>query len=151
MSGGPTASELLRLLDQCDLSNSHCSTPCISPCPAAAAATRIKPSNVVFLNQSQQTVVATTSSLQHPVLSTSSHPNHSLHPLGEYQHQQPSPMLNTLPTSSATIVTQTETHKSISTTTTSTTTTTMTVTSPPTPSTSSTLSASSSSSSSSEK
>jgi hypothetical protein len=56
VSGGPTAEELLKLLDQCDLSNSHCSTPCISPCPsmAATAAARIKASNVAFLNQSQE-------------------------------------------------------------------------------------------------
>ncbi|PSN50776.1 BTB/POZ domain-containing protein KCTD3 [Blattella germanica] len=56
ISGGPTAEELLKLLDQCDLSNSHCSTPCISPCPsmAANAAARIKASNVAFLNQSQE-------------------------------------------------------------------------------------------------
>ncbi|PNF23018.1 BTB/POZ domain-containing protein KCTD3 [Cryptotermes secundus] len=56
ISGGPTAEELLKLLDQCDLSNSHCSTPCISPCPsmAATAAARIKASNVAFLNQSQE-------------------------------------------------------------------------------------------------
>lgn len=56
MSGGPTAEELLKLLDQCDLSNSHCSTPCISPCPsmAATAAARIKASNVAFLNQSHE-------------------------------------------------------------------------------------------------
>jgi hypothetical protein len=56
VAGGPTAEELLKLLDQCDLSNSHCSTPCISPCPsmAAAAAARIKASNVAFLNQSQE-------------------------------------------------------------------------------------------------
>nr|CAD7423879.1 unnamed protein product [Timema monikensis] len=56
VSGGPTAEELLKLLDQCDLSNSHCSTPCISPCPslAAVAAARIKASNVAFLNQSQE-------------------------------------------------------------------------------------------------
>ncbi|XP_063221701.1 BTB/POZ domain-containing protein KCTD3 isoform X2 [Bacillus rossius redtenbacheri] len=54
-SGGPTPGELLRLLDQCDLSNSYSSTPCISPCPstAAAAVARIKASNVAFLNQSQ--------------------------------------------------------------------------------------------------
>lgn len=52
--GGPTPHELLRLLDQCDLSNSHCSTPCISPCPAnlsGAAAARIKAANMDFLNQ----------------------------------------------------------------------------------------------------
>ncbi|KAK7104630.1 BTB/POZ domain-containing protein KCTD3-like [Littorina saxatilis] len=32
--GGPTGLELLRLLDQCDLSTSRCSTPCISPSPS---------------------------------------------------------------------------------------------------------------------
>ncbi|RZF43067.1 hypothetical protein LSTR_LSTR001245 [Laodelphax striatellus] len=52
-NGGPTAEELLKLLDQCDLSNSHCSTPCISPCPQlVGSASRIKASNVAFLNQS---------------------------------------------------------------------------------------------------
>lgn len=57
--GGPTADELIRLLDQCDLSNSHCSTPCMSPCPSAisvgggtATGARLKPFNVAFLNQS---------------------------------------------------------------------------------------------------
>lgn len=52
--GGPTADELLRLLDQCDLSNSHCSTPCMSPCPttlATATIARLKAANVAFLNQ----------------------------------------------------------------------------------------------------
>ncbi|CAH1393201.1 unnamed protein product [Nezara viridula] len=54
-SGGPTPKELLRLLDQCDLCNSHCSTPCISPCPSLLGhASRIKASNVAFLNQQQQ-------------------------------------------------------------------------------------------------
>ncbi|KYQ57803.1 BTB/POZ domain-containing protein KCTD3 [Trachymyrmex zeteki] len=53
-SGGPTPEELWKLLDQCDLSNSHCSTPCISPSPSLlAAGPRIKSSNVLFLNQSQ--------------------------------------------------------------------------------------------------
>lgn len=57
MVGGPTADELIRLLDQCDLSNSHCSTPCLSPCPSAisigaATVARLKPFNVAFLNQS---------------------------------------------------------------------------------------------------
>lgn len=52
-SGGPTAEELLKLLDQCDLSSSHCSTPCISPCLSLVGVTsRIKTSNVAFLNQS---------------------------------------------------------------------------------------------------
>uniref|UniRef100_A0A8D8B2L7 BTB/POZ domain-containing protein KCTD3 n=1 Tax=Culex pipiens TaxID=7175 RepID=A0A8D8B2L7_CULPI len=57
--GGPTADELIRLLDQCDLSNSHCSTPCMSPCPSAISVgggtvtgARLKPFNVAFLNQS---------------------------------------------------------------------------------------------------
>ena len=53
-SGGPTPEELWKLLDQCDLSNSYCSTPCISPSPSMiATGTRIKASNVLFLNQSQ--------------------------------------------------------------------------------------------------
>lgn len=58
MIGGPTAEELLRLLDQCDLSNSLCSTPCMSPCLSAANGsntatiiTRLKAANVAFLNQ----------------------------------------------------------------------------------------------------
>ncbi|XP_065347993.1 BTB/POZ domain-containing protein KCTD3 isoform X3 [Cloeon dipterum] len=51
--GGPTPAELLRLLDQWDLSNSHCSTPCMSPASLAphTAASRIKAANVAFLNQ----------------------------------------------------------------------------------------------------
>lgn len=55
-SGGPTPEELLKLLDQCDLSNSHSSTPCLSPCPSLAnhSAARLKASNVAFLNQQQQ-------------------------------------------------------------------------------------------------
>uniref|UniRef100_A0A1B0D3S3 Uncharacterized protein n=1 Tax=Phlebotomus papatasi TaxID=29031 RepID=A0A1B0D3S3_PHLPP len=55
MSGGPNAEELLRLLDQCDLSNSYASTPCMSPCPAnipPTTAPRLKSSNLAFLNQS---------------------------------------------------------------------------------------------------
>ncbi|CAK9822695.1 BTB/POZ domain-containing protein KCTD3 [Anthophora retusa] len=54
VSGGPTPEELWKLLDQCDLSNSHSSTPCISPCPSLiSAGPSIKTSNVLFLNQSQ--------------------------------------------------------------------------------------------------
>lgn len=52
--GGPSPQELLKLLDQCDLSNSHCSTPCISPSPSllsSAVASRLKASNLAFLNQ----------------------------------------------------------------------------------------------------
>lgn len=51
INGGPTPEELLRLLDQCDLSNSHCSTPCMSPSPSLVAAARLKSSNIAFLNQ----------------------------------------------------------------------------------------------------
>ncbi|KAK0181906.1 hypothetical protein PV327_000090 [Microctonus hyperodae] len=52
--GGPTPDELWKLLDQCDLSNSHCSTPCISPCPSVVSSgPKIKSSNVQFLNQLQ--------------------------------------------------------------------------------------------------
>ncbi|XP_013402307.1 BTB/POZ domain-containing protein KCTD3 [Lingula anatina] len=32
--GGPTPTELIKLLDECDLSSSRCSTPCISPSPS---------------------------------------------------------------------------------------------------------------------
>lgn len=65
-NGGPTAEELLRLLDQCDLSNSHCSTPSISPFPGTLISkgntARLKASNVAFLNQSQQTDASTSTS-----------------------------------------------------------------------------------------
>lgn len=55
-TGGPTPEELVKLLDQCDLSNSHSSTPCLSPCPSLAShpAARLKASNVAFLNQQEQ-------------------------------------------------------------------------------------------------
>lgn len=55
-NGGPTQHELIRLLDQCDLSNSHTSTPATTPClPNVIAAnsalrTRLKTANLVFLN-----------------------------------------------------------------------------------------------------
>lgn len=68
--GGPSAEELLRLLDQCDLSTSHCSTPCISPCPTLlGSAARIKASNMAFLNQSL--VQQTDNTAQPPTSSTS--------------------------------------------------------------------------------
>ncbi|XP_031848740.2 BTB/POZ domain-containing protein KCTD3 [Nomia melanderi] len=55
VSGGPTPEELWKLLDQCDLSNSYSSTPCISPCPSVISQSgpSLKTSNVLFLNQSQ--------------------------------------------------------------------------------------------------
>ncbi|XP_042884715.1 SH3KBP1-binding protein 1-like isoform X5 [Penaeus japonicus] len=37
VNGGPEPSELLRLLDVCDLSNSSCTTPCLSPSPLTPA------------------------------------------------------------------------------------------------------------------
>lgn len=55
--GGPDTHELLRLLDQCEISNSLSSTPCMSPClsvvggMANAAIARMKASNVALLNQ----------------------------------------------------------------------------------------------------
>lgn len=53
--GGPTPEELIRLLEQCDLSTSHASTPCPSPCPSMLGGSmginRLKASNVAFLNQ----------------------------------------------------------------------------------------------------
>ncbi|XP_068223153.1 BTB/POZ domain-containing protein KCTD3 isoform X4 [Palaemon carinicauda] len=37
VNGGPEPAELLRLLDVCDLSNSSCTTPCLSPSPLTPA------------------------------------------------------------------------------------------------------------------
>lgn len=57
MDGGPTTDELIHLLDQCDLSNSHCSTPSMSPCPSnlpTATIARMKAANVAFLNQTEE-------------------------------------------------------------------------------------------------
>uniref|UniRef100_A0A2M4ADL7 BTB/POZ domain-containing protein KCTD3 n=1 Tax=Anopheles triannulatus TaxID=58253 RepID=A0A2M4ADL7_9DIPT len=76
--GGPSADELIRELDQCDLSNSHCSTPCMSPCPSALSGTgidastagRLKPFNVAFLNQSAAAAAAAAAAAS----STSSQP-----------------------------------------------------------------------------
>lgn len=54
VGGGPTPEELIQLLDQCDISNSLCSTPCMSPCLSSMSTntiTRLKASNVAFLNQ----------------------------------------------------------------------------------------------------
>ncbi|XP_077520750.1 BTB/POZ domain-containing protein KCTD3 isoform X2 [Amblyomma americanum] len=53
--GGPSHAELLRLLEQCDLTNSRCSTPCISPSPSllggAATLARLRAANLVLLGQ----------------------------------------------------------------------------------------------------
>lgn len=37
MQGGPEPCELVRLLEVCDLSNSYCTTPCLSPSPLTPA------------------------------------------------------------------------------------------------------------------
>ncbi|SPP82829.1 BTB/POZ domain-containing protein KCTD3 [Drosophila guanche] len=58
-NGGPDANELLRLLDQCEISNSSCSTPCMSPCLSvvgngtgmASSIARMKASNIALLNR----------------------------------------------------------------------------------------------------
>lgn len=42
--GGPTEEELLKLLDQCDLSASRCVTPNISPAPSVLHHTRLRDS-----------------------------------------------------------------------------------------------------------
>ncbi|EEC00814.1 conserved hypothetical protein, partial [Ixodes scapularis] len=53
--GGPSPGELLRLLEQCDLSNSRCSTPCMSPAPSllggAATLARLRAANLLLLGQ----------------------------------------------------------------------------------------------------
>lgn len=54
--GGPSTTELIRLLDQCDITDSHSTTPCISPCPTnipSSTFAKIKASNIAYLNQSQ--------------------------------------------------------------------------------------------------
>lgn len=42
--GGPTEEELLKLLDQCDLSTSRCATPNISPAPSVLHHSRLRES-----------------------------------------------------------------------------------------------------------
>lgn len=51
---GPDAGELLRLLDQCDLSTSYTSTPCVSPCVTGGQQSvgRLKSANIAFLQSS---------------------------------------------------------------------------------------------------
>ncbi|XP_054709521.1 BTB/POZ domain-containing protein KCTD3-like [Uloborus diversus] len=50
LAGGPSPHEMIRLLDQCDLTNSHCSTPCISPSVAnIGPSVRLKAANLAFL------------------------------------------------------------------------------------------------------
>jgi len=52
--GGPTPQELIRQLEQCDLTSSRCSTPCLSPSPSLTVSQiRLKERNLAFLNQSE--------------------------------------------------------------------------------------------------
>uniref|UniRef100_A0A2R5LAI4 BTB/POZ domain-containing protein KCTD3 n=1 Tax=Ornithodoros turicata TaxID=34597 RepID=A0A2R5LAI4_9ACAR len=64
--GGPSHDELLRLLEQCDLTNSRCSTPCISPSPSllggSATLARLRAAHLVLLGQA----TATSSIVQEP-------------------------------------------------------------------------------------
>lgn len=53
VSGGPTTQELLNLLDQCELTNSRSSTPCISPSPLLVG--RLKAANLAFLSDTSCT------------------------------------------------------------------------------------------------
>jgi len=54
--GGPSPQELVRQLDQCELTSSRCSTPCLSPSPSLTVGqqARLKERNIAFINQSQQ-------------------------------------------------------------------------------------------------
>jgi hypothetical protein len=54
-AGGPSPQELVRQLDQCELTQgSRCSTPCLSPSPSLPPASllRLKERNIAFINQS---------------------------------------------------------------------------------------------------
>ncbi|XP_061402178.1 BTB/POZ domain-containing protein KCTD3 [Musca vetustissima] len=95
INGGPDTNELLRLLDQCEISNSLCSTPCMSPCLSALAGmahnntiARMKASNLALLNQSlQQQQPAGSASTANAGASTSSTLSSVQHV--PQQHQQP--------------------------------------------------------------
>jgi len=53
--GGPSPQELVRQLEQCELTSSRCSTPCLSPSPSLTVGqqARLKERNIAFINQSQ--------------------------------------------------------------------------------------------------
>ncbi|KAH8354199.1 hypothetical protein KR084_003116 [Drosophila pseudotakahashii] len=66
-NGGPDTNELLRLLDQCEISNSSCTTPCMSPClsamgngsgMASSSIARMKASNIALLNREPMAMAA---------------------------------------------------------------------------------------------
>nr|XP_033793655.1 BTB/POZ domain-containing protein KCTD3 isoform X2 [Geotrypetes seraphini] len=58
--GGPTEEELLKLLDQCDLSTSRCATPNISPATSVIQQSRLRDSNSSLQLQQHETIHETT-------------------------------------------------------------------------------------------
>uniref|UniRef100_A0A671MQV3 BTB/POZ domain-containing protein KCTD3-like n=1 Tax=Sinocyclocheilus anshuiensis TaxID=1608454 RepID=A0A671MQV3_9TELE len=57
--GGPTEEELLKLLDQCDLSTSRCATPNISPAPSVLQHSRLRESCSSLQLQAQEPIPET--------------------------------------------------------------------------------------------
>ncbi|XP_027274524.1 BTB/POZ domain-containing protein KCTD3 isoform X2 [Cricetulus griseus] len=55
-AGGPTEEELLKLLDQCDLSTSRCATPNISPAASVLQHSRLRESNSSLQLQHHETI-----------------------------------------------------------------------------------------------
>ncbi|XP_005348911.1 BTB/POZ domain-containing protein KCTD3 isoform X1 [Microtus ochrogaster] len=55
-AGGPTEEELLKLLDQCDLSASRCATPNISPATSVLQHSRLRESNSSLQLQHHETI-----------------------------------------------------------------------------------------------
>ncbi|XP_017849711.1 BTB/POZ domain-containing protein KCTD3 [Drosophila busckii] len=101
-SGGPDTNELLRLLDQCEISNSSCSTPCMSPCLSAVAGglansvARMKACNIALLNRNneqQQPAAPAPSAFPMPAPLQQQLPAQPAAPLaavlGQQQQQQP--------------------------------------------------------------
>ena len=54
--GGPTEEELLKLLDQCDLSTSRCATPNISPATSVVQHSRLRESSSSLQLQHHETI-----------------------------------------------------------------------------------------------
>ncbi|XP_069089993.1 BTB/POZ domain-containing protein KCTD3 [Pleurodeles waltl] len=55
-AGGPTEEELLKLLDQCDLSTSRCATPNISPATSVLQQSHLRDSNTSLQLQHHETI-----------------------------------------------------------------------------------------------
>lgn len=54
-AGGPTEEELLKLLDQCDLSTSRCATPSISPAASVVQHSRLREASSRWAGTSGET------------------------------------------------------------------------------------------------